>query len=301
MAMLRPILLGILLPAVVAGLALLVAWRPWRRGGGAGGGGAGHAEAAAGAWGGALGFGCGYVAGQLAGVGLPAFPPRESMDWFPWIAFAAALLGLLEASGRGPAWLRWGLRAALSVGAIRLVLAPEIAYRAWGVWESSAWVAGLAVAGLLVWSGLEAAARRAPAAALAPAWVVAGTAVALVLAQSGNAKLGQAAGSLTSAVGAAMVLSWLAPAASFSRGGVPVLAALFPALLVVGCTNNYGEAPTASFLLAAAALPAPLAGILLLRSTPGRPSWKHALLNAAVTLVPAGIGVGLALRAAGAE
>ncbi|MBM3986291.1 MAG: hypothetical protein FJ296_11510, partial [Planctomycetes bacterium] len=80
------VLLGCVLPALVAGLALLalrrVAWGP----------GAGAA----------LVVGGGYAVAHLLQRGWRGFPPAESSDW-PWVAALAGLvLGATGATRRGP-------------------------------------------------------------------------------------------------------------------------------------------------------------------------------------------------------
>ncbi len=54
--MLKPVLLGVLLPAVLCGAWLILAWRPWRR----------DEPITGGAWGGAIGFGMGYLIAHTA-------------------------------------------------------------------------------------------------------------------------------------------------------------------------------------------------------------------------------------------
>ena len=205
------VLWGVLLPAGVAGVVLFFL------------GGRSPAAAAA------LAVAAGYAAGCFALWGMPPFPPIDSGDWIFWLAIAAAGVAPLPLPPRA----RRLAGAAIACGLSSLVLLPVVR-RNWSAPLGVAAVAGWSAAVLAFWWPLErlsigAGARFAPVVL----WVTAaGMSIALVAARS--ARLGQQAGMVAAALGAAAVLSWLPERVHLGRGSLGPYAVILTGLLMVG-------------------------------------------------------------------
>lgn len=265
---------GIVLPAVVGGVFWGFGGRVWRRG-------KGHPPMGEG-WGApAVALSC--VAGALALLGWPGFPPKVAEGWLPFLAVA----GL----GAGPAVSRFPplrpLRFALQALAVGLVLGRPRAL--WSTGEAIAWH-GAAFAGAAgVHAAIDAVAARRPGPATAFALWLWCSALAGSLAMTGSLKYGQLAGLPAATLGAAVVVAALQPSLSLGYGATAVLAPWNAALLL--CGYFYSELPAgASLLLAAAPISMCVADTLL---GAGRPRVAAAARIAALGL-PAGIALAIA-------
>jgi len=232
------VLLGVLLPAVAAALALLAMRRAaWAPGAGA-----------------ALVLGLGYAAAHLAQRGWRGFPPAESSDW-PWVAaLGGALLGASGLTRAGPAPLRLALRLLASGALAWLVLG------AWrrGVDPGSARsaVALMGAGAALVWSVLE---LRQPG----PGWftaallalVAGGAAAAIGL--SGSAKLALLAGAACALLSAAALAAALRLGPALLPGAAAPVTLVLAALLLAAA--HYSDLPPRALSLLAAA---PVLGLL---------------------------------------
>jgi hypothetical protein len=145
---LAPILLGVVLPWLIAGAVLLLAAVLTRR--------------RCGAWAGILALGVGYVAGHIVVRGWPSFPPGERTDWLFYLALVLVILGLVEARWLTRASFRWGLRSIVFFVAVLLIVFPRMR-DAWQPVESVAWLAALLIAGVAAWLSLDGLVGRAPA------------------------------------------------------------------------------------------------------------------------------------------
>jgi len=252
------VLLGVLLPAVLAGVLLLALRRAaWATGAGS-----------------ALAVGGGYAAAHLLQRGWRGFPPAEASDW-PWVAaVAGALLGASGLTRRGAAPLRLALRLLASGGLAWCVLA------AWrrGVDASTARaaVALLGAGTALAWSVLEL--RQPEPGWFAPALLAltaAGAAAAIGL--SGSAKLALLTGGLCGVLAAACVAAALRLGPASSAGAAPPAALVLAALLLVAA--HYSELPLrAAGLVGAAPVVALLPRAAL--GTRGRRAWLDLVLLA---------------------
>jgi len=222
----------------------------------------------------------GYVAGHLVVAGPPRIPPAEAWQWLLPLAVAGALLGAAgdRLSRRDP-WWRWGLFPAVVLAALGVTLQERTALA----------LGGYGLGFVLLREVLGGAARIAgPRPFLAAlAGTSAATAGSLVI--SGWMLLGQAAGGLAAAAGAAFLLAGRFPAAAGSA--VPVAALLLGFLCLDGVL--YAELPRAAALLLAAA---PLGAWAPVPGREARPLRAAAVRVALVALL-AGAAVAVAVVA----
>jgi hypothetical protein len=269
------ILLGVVVPAAVAGVTLLTAWR------------LGGTEASRGRWGGAVGLGSAYAAGHWGIFGWPPFPAIEATQWIVYVVLVAAALGLLESRIELTTAPRWTLRVALVSASLWLWLRPLVDY----AWEPVQAVTRLVLLGLLAlafWAELE---LVSPRLARGSSWLVlllVSIGSALALALSGSLALGQLAGVLCAGLGAGFVAALL-PGGRRAEG-LPVVAVALAGLWLVG--HFYSELPATSALLLAAA---PLAALALpQRTLTGRSAALIPALRVAAVLLPIAAAVALA-------
>src|SRR5262245_41223243 len=103
------ILYGAVLPVVLAGVALVIAWR--RR-----------ASPRAATWGGAVGFAAAVAVAQFGLAGRVSLPPSEAWQWTVWLGFAAMAVGIVQSVVECPVWLTWGLRLVVTLFAALLAV-----------------------------------------------------------------------------------------------------------------------------------------------------------------------------------
>jgi len=225
-------LLGVVLPALLAGVTLLAVRRA-------------RCGPSAGA---ALAVGGAYVAGHLLQRGWRGFPPSEASDW-PWpCAVAGALFGAATLGRRASSSARFVLR---------LIAAGAAAFVVLAAWRRGAEPATarltlvvVAAAGALAWSVLEA--PRTGASAFLPALLAltaAGAATAIGL--SGSVKLALLAGALASVLSAAAIAAGLRLAPPSLEGAVAP--SVLTLLSLVVAATFYSDLPRTSALLLAAA------------------------------------------------
>jgi hypothetical protein len=194
-----------------------------------------------------LAIGLAYLSGHFVITGWITFPPSDTTNWLPYFALAAALLGVACATLTLGAWPRGLIFAAVSAGALRLLLKPKFQY-GWTPGEGWLWMACLVCAVVLLAVILDALGRRPAPAVEMPAFLLltcAGTFGALML--SGSILLGQFAAVLGSAVFGSLVFT--ARKVALGRGIVPVFSLLLASLLVSG--YFFAELPAISALLLA--------------------------------------------------
>src|SRR5206468_156829 len=107
----------------------------------------------------ALAIGAGYVVGQLGLFGRPAFPPVEAWQWLLPLAVIATVLGVIDALGAGPLWVRRGL-AWLLLGVTPWLLIKVLLPAEWSAVRTAATLAGLALGSIVIWTCLHALATR---------------------------------------------------------------------------------------------------------------------------------------------
>ena len=91
----KELLFGVVAPAGIAFVVMLVAWRAWR-----------ERSESRGSWGGAVGLALAYIGAQVGLFGVPSFQIRPVEHWLIVIALVGMLVGLVESFRRGPWWGR---------------------------------------------------------------------------------------------------------------------------------------------------------------------------------------------------
>lgn len=271
-----PLIYGVALPALAAGVVWGIGWRLWRR----------SAEPmAGGAWSGAAAAALACAAGAFALWGWPGVPPRLAEGWLPFLAVAGGVAGLAANRWRRARLPLRGVMAALAVWA---ALGPRRA--GWPAGEAVAWHATLMAGAFVVHASIDRVAARRPGPGMAMAlWVwCAGLAGALAL--TGSLKYGQLAGLPAAALGAAAVAAAWKPALSLANGTAFVLAPWNAALLL--CGYFYSDLP------AAAAIPLAAAPLGLwfgeTAAVTRRPAWAAAGARILAVAVPVAVGAAIA-------
>lgn len=275
--MIQTAILAVLLPAVIAGVLVLLLSRRGERASGLGV---------------ALGLAFGFAAGQVALVGWPDLLPVDATYRVFHLALAGAVVGVCEALWKDKAPLLWALRAALAALVLGFLL-RSVMEHTWEGNEDAFWLSGLFVAVLVftVLLGQLARTTRGIELPLLLVLLISAGSASLVLGHS--AFLGQLAGALAATLGAVGVVALLRPSIRLAPGGVPVVTAVFSAL--VFCGYFFATLPASSaVLLGLAPGAAVLGGVGPLSK---RPSWQVLVLRVVLLLIVAGVAVYLAYAA----
>jgi hypothetical protein len=193
--------------------------------------------------------GFGYACGHFMATGWTAFPPVDTTNWLPYLALAAALLGIVHETSSLPAWLRLLAFALFSAGAVSLLLRPKL-QSDWAGGQGLLWVGCLAVGMVALGVVCDGLCRYSPAPIATPVFLLipcGGAAIALML--SGSMLLGQLAAVLAAAVAGSFILTLRH--VTVGKGVAPVFATLLSALVVSG--YFFAELPAQSALLLAIA------------------------------------------------
>lgn len=239
----RDLVLGALIPALVAGIALL--WLARAR--------AGRDEPLLGA----LAFGVAYLCAHLAISGVPRSPLGDAeptaRDWIAWFVVLAIVLGALRAV---PAWRSFSGPIAVAMLAVlmpRTWLARELEANLPG-FPALAARFGVSFVLYALWSGAERLAQRRAGPAIPIAFLVGGVGVAVCALLGRSASLAQLSGALCFVLGAAAVVGFLRRDAKLHSGAVAVVSVV--ATGVVANSAVYGL-PLATCALLALAFAAP--------------------------------------------
>ena len=188
----------------------------------------------------------GYAAGHFLIAGVVTLPPVDTTNWLPYFALAAAIAAV-GGEVFPQAWARLLLFGAVSIIAVRLLLAPTFR-NTWSTGEGWLWVIAFAITIVLVAVSLDAIKRSVSLPVELPLClliVCAGTAGALSL--SGSLLLGQFAAVLAGSVlggSVATVRGVVAP-----DGFIAVSSLLLGALILSG--YFFAELPAVSAALLA--------------------------------------------------
>ena len=238
---------GILAPAAVVGVFLLIAW--------------GLASQASrrnqDAPGGAAAFALG--AGALAGfVLLHGFQPKptESWLWMVWVYPAVAILGALEARPALPLFARSLVRVLLIGGALWLVLGKRLWPASGEIdFAKSGLYLGSALAVSLLWSAVL---PQLGAALGASAMWLASTAVSALLVFAGSVRLAGLAAGIAGGLGALIVACLLRPSARGMAGAILPAVVMLSMLAFLSLEFSHAAYPPWIFALVASA---PLLGL----------------------------------------
>jgi len=283
--MLKPLLLGLLVPALVCGAFIVAAARPARDGGPARG-------LWGGMWGGMVGLTLGYLIAHMTVAGWRPLRPVDVTDWLPHAALAAMVVGLVSLLWPRAVRLHWFLRFAAAVGAVLVVTIPMIRHT-WTTTQSVIVLGALGPALFATWVSLDGLARRVSGAGLGLILLIVTGAGSVALVVSRTAKLGQLCAALAAMAGAALVVAWWNRRSSLGPAAGGVGALLLGYLWIEG--HLYAELPATSAILLAAAPSAAWAGALpaVRKLAP----WQVACAQAAAVLIPTAAALVIAVMA----
>ena len=279
---LQDFLRGVLLPGFLAGIGLVLVWRPWRRA---------EALPRERSWA-ALLFALAFFASYSA---LFEPPPRPftgtrvlgGVDWSIWIALVAGPLLFLGSFLGRFAFATWVLLA----GAMLFTVPRAMVRYHWSGAEAAVWLGGLAVLLALVWAATAGLGRRTERASLPIVLLVAATGLALCSGLSGSALIAQTVGVLCACLGAAMIVAFWRPGFRLDTGDLTFVVLVLFALGL--CARFFSELPGVdALLLCAAPLAAWVGELPFLRD---RSPAQRGLARCLAAALPVGIAVSRAI------
>lgn len=226
MLSLKELLLGVVAPAIIGLIVMLIAHRPWRRRSGT-----------VGKWGGAVGVALAYIVAHIGLYGPPQFKPAPVEHWLVWIALSGMVIGVLESYWRGSRWGRLLWRAVAAAGGVWLLVRLQVINNLWTSGQAALWTAGLAGGVVFFWSIADALTQRIErqggggGAALTLS-AVTGFGAAIIVLDGQTLVVGQFAGALSIALLACAAVAWWQPRAMIGRGGAAVVGLLAPMLWI---------------------------------------------------------------------
>ena len=278
MLTLRDILFTAVLPAAWSAVVVLIAWRPWRE----------RAPNDAGYWAGPVALAGSFVLSFVGASGRLAIPPIQVTDWLPYIAVAAAVIGVIDATLQFPRAARWAVGCACIAAATWLLIRPLPAET-----HSLATKLGWLVMRAVIWGGcwiaLDGLAQESPGISVPRDLLIVTAASAMVLMMSGSKLLGLLAGSLAASLAVFVVVGAFA-SLSIARGGALVSATLLSGLLICGLFYASLTRPNAVLLMLATVLTS-AARFPPVKKLAG---WKRHVVQIALAALPAGLAVALA-------
>lgn len=219
---------------------------------------------------------------------FPLFP-SGMVDWIPWLAGAALIIGVLDGIQPVPGWAKWENRLFLTVLTLGLLL-PLFLNGTWEFVQGAKWAGGLGLAVLAFWAVIDARATRIGA---SMPLILLLMAIALSISQTVSGlsiKMGSLGGVLSGALGGIWVVSWMSPRIALARAAVPVFVVIYAGSIF--CGVFYHELPMASAIALALAPMATLVDRIgpVTRLSP----WKVAAIRTAALIVPLGVAVAVA-------
>lgn len=236
---------GVLLPAIISGLVLLLGRR------------------FLGSWISALGISAGYVMAHYLLYNMKAFSLTLALqDWLPYIAIVALAWVLLEQLWWRFLWVRWLMRLFIIETIATRLLWTKITHRLerfrWEWYETAVYLTAIAVLVLAVWYVLERVSLRDAEGEEARTRAILPSALILFFALFSGSTLfshagigAQTAGILTATLGAIMVLCWFNPVFHLAVPAVGVVS-----IMLLGFGINayfFSDMPWYTVLLFAAA------------------------------------------------
>jgi len=268
----------IFVPAILAGICLVVSWRAWRR----------KSLAKNGHWGGAAAVVLGYFAGHVLLASWPPIPPAKAVDWLPYLALIAGGAGLAQRYWGHRWYAAWPVRLLIACLFAGVLLRSYLQYN-WGRVEGLLWIGGLGIAIAVLWNTLERLSAKRTGASLPLSLCLFCAASSAAFFLSGSALLGQLSGVLAAVFGAAVVLAWWAPGLSLASGTLAVFVPVYSGLLIQA--YFYSELPFWSAILLYLAPFALCFGET--RRVYYMTPWKAALVRLLMIGAPLGIALGI--------
>ncbi len=223
--------------------------------------------------------------------------PDRSWDWLPSLILLALLVGLIEQIFSLPIVLRWFLRLIVAGLTGWLLYRAELVFASAEQPVESWWPLAIEAAVLILWGVLDHSARIHPTALLPGSLTAVLFALAAMMELSGNMGFAQTAGVVGAAALASSAVSLWRLTPKVVGSIVPAVAVILPGFLFVNHFNSNSETPptipSPSFLLLLLA-PLPLGMIGLTRTR----SRLVMLISVVLTLLLTGIAIVLAARAA---
>jgi hypothetical protein len=243
----------------------------------------------------AVGLGTGVVALDYYEKLIPADPWLTLRAWqrLPYPAVFALAAGLVTAATGLPLVVRGGLRLAIALVAVWVLLRPG----ADGEPLRLDFLAGLGAMVFLVWIILDALATRVAGWQVLCSLLIIASATGAVIMAAGFMKLAELALIPAAISAAAVVACFREQDGSTVRGLAPGFAVMLPGSLAAGYleTQTYTDVPTLCFLLTAIA---PLGlGVGLLPPVQRLALWKRLMIQAPAFLVPLAMALALAAQA----
>jgi hypothetical protein len=267
------------LPFIISAGVLVLLWRPWRT----------TRVLAAGEWRGAVALAIGLLTIHVYVLGLPAFPPAESIDKLFFVALIAVAYGIIDEPRRVPGSMRLLSRFCLALSVIVFLVQPQLKTAGWGTAESATWIGGLALATFGEWSAVDALlARSRRSALIVLAGISLGTAV--VADVSASVKLGLLASALAGSLLAYFPLRLLGRHPTLDRSAAALLILATATLWITG--YFFCEVSAACPILLAIT-PWP---VLLMETRPRPTAWRRKVLALLLASMPVAVACYLAIE-----
>ena len=268
-------LFDIIIPALLALLAVCIAWRPWQR----------FPVPVRGHWGGAAAVGIAVLAAHPAVMGgWPRFPPPDANSRMFVVELLALIVGLFDALVRPARWVTTLLMFLVIAAAVGFILKFKL-FAEWSAAASIGFVLLCGLLGAVWWITLEVMADEGGLVAPLSMWMIASTAAVAFMLTEGLL-WGKLTLSLAAAAGAMVVIVLWRNTVSLSHGATHAFVIVLLSLLV---SSHYLASLTYGQLLTLLSAPAFLwIGFLLARMTPlarARP-WQRAMVRLMLLAIP---------------
>jgi hypothetical protein len=267
------------LPFIISAAILVLLWRRWRT----------TLARPAGEWRGALALAIGLLTIYVYVLGLPAFPPAESIHKLFYVVLIALAYGIIDEPRRMPGSMRLLSRFCLAVSVVIFLVQPQLKTAGWTTLESAAWLGGLALAAFAEWSAVDGLVARSNRSALI---VLAGMTVGtgVVAAVSASVKLGLLASALAGSLLAFFPLRLLRRPPTLDRSAVALLMLTTTTVWIIGYFFCEVSAPC-TILLAITPWP-----VLLMEARPWPTAWRRKALTIVLASVPVAAACYLAIE-----
>jgi hypothetical protein len=132
-----------------------------------------------------------------------------ALDWLPYIALGATIVGCLDILAKLPPAVRLTIRAIAAEAALYLTLRRLLPQ--WSPLEAAAWMGGLGAGLIAFWTAIDMSAPKLKGERLPFLMAVLAGSTATVAILTGSALIGGLGGAVAAAAGTAFVLGWSSP------------------------------------------------------------------------------------------